>query len=210
MSVSQSPSFFAGESQSEALVAALEAAKSDFTDPVEDPIFSSHGSCNDIANIDENGSSFARRRVAARRGRDRKKFIKTGKLCFTTQYFPDKKKLEVMVIRAFDLGRRKEHNELNPFLRLYLLPGKRQKQHTRVKRRTKEPYFNEKRFFYDLAQEDLTSNRLKLKAYSREAIAKNELLGEAEIALSSLSQTEKESFNVDLFIIKDEVCVLLL
>ena len=110
-----------------------------------------------------------------------------------------------MVIRAFDLGKRKEHDFVNPFVRLYLLPGKKQKQHTRVKRRTKEPYFNEKRMFYNISEYDLKSHRLKLKVYSREAIAKNELLGETEFALGSLSLTEKESFIFDLFMAKDEV-----
>ena len=190
----------------EALSAALTAVEYEPLSPLERSS-QSDSECDGEAKAGSE-NMFIRKRMAARRGKDHRKFIKTGQVSFTTKYFSDEQKLEVMVIRAFDLGKRKERDELNPFLRLYLLPGKRQKQHTRVKRRTNEPYFNEKRVFYDLSLVELASNRLKLKVYNREAIARNDLLGETEIALTSLSLTEKQSFSVDLFLGKDQVCLL--
>lgn len=188
------------------MAAALEAVHTEPSSSVAEDVELSGDSDSETANVTEDGALIAKRRVAGRRGKEKKRYVKTGKVCFSTQYFQEKKKLEIMVLRAFDLGKRKEHNELSPFVRLYLLPGKRQKQHTRVKRRTKEPYFNEKRVFYDLSEEDMASNRLKLKVYSRETIAKNELLGETEIALSSLRLKEKDSFSLDLFLAKQQVC----
>lgn len=194
------------EETTEHLAAALEAADTE--------IFAGSAHTSDVSQGSDEDPDVpaevrkARRRMANRRGprgQEKRKYTKTGKISFTTSYQADEQKLEVMVIRAFDLGKRKEHDFVNPFVRLYLLPGKKQKQHTRVKRRTKEPYFNEKRMFYNISEYDLKSYRLKLKVYSREAIAKNELLGETEFALGSLNLAQKESFVFDLFMAKDEV-----
>ena len=206
VSLSQ-PNILEGE-QGNALAAALEAASLDTTlqQPHEKV---SEGSEDEADSADVTEASNLKRRIAARRGQEKRKYLKTGKLCFTTQYHSREQKLEITVIRAFDLGKRKDTDDVNPFVRMYLVPGKKQKQHTRVKRRTKEPYFNEKRMFYEISESDFTSHRLKLKVYSREAIARNELLGEAEISLGSLKLTEKESFSLDLFLVKDQVSCLL-
>ena len=146
-----------------------------------------------------------KRRMAGRRGKESKSYRKTGKVTFTTTYSREERKLDVHILRAFDLAKRKDHNNVNPFIRLYLLPGKLQKQHTKVQRKTKEPFFNEKRTFYDLGLKDLESHRLKMKCYNRDSITKNELLGEMDIALSSLNIDVKETFNLDLFSPRDEV-----
>ncbi|XP_065060006.1 synaptotagmin-4-like [Rhopilema esculentum] len=202
VSLSQ-PSILEGE-RGNALAAALEAASLETTlqQPREKV---SEGSEDEADPADVTEASNLKRRIAGRRGQEKRKYLKTGKLCFTTQYHSSEQKLEIIVIRAFDLGKRKDNDDVNPFVRMYLVPGKKQKQHTRVKRRTKEPYFNEKRMFYEISESDFASHRLKLKVYSREAIARNELLGEAEISLGSLKLTEKESFSLDLFLVKDEL-----
>ena len=210
VSLSKPLQLFDGGEKSEALAAALEAAEIESMQPSMRVSELDTEDDNETVSADRSEPMFVRKRMAARRGKDKKKSVKTGHLCFTTQYFSDKKQLEIMVIRAFDLKKPEESDELSPFLRLYLLPGKRQKQHTRVKRKTKEPYFNEKRIFYDLSSTDFVSKRLKLKVYSRETITRNVLLGETEVALSSLSLTEKQSFSVDLFLTKDEVSILII
>ena len=207
VSRSKSTGIFDGGENSEALAAALEAAEFESVPRMESVASQSEDEdeCQAV-NTTDGEPLFVRKRMAARRGKDRRKFVKTGQLCFTTQYFPDKQKLEVMIKRASDLGKKLDRNDMNPFLRLYLLPGKKQKQHTRVKRKTKDPYFNEKRSFYDLSQKDLVSHRLKFKVYNRESMSVNGLLGETDITLSSLSLNEKQSFTVDLMLTKEQVC----
>ena len=194
------------EAQNEAVAAAIEAAESKSL-LHEAPAGAEAGEAQGMSGSDQQP---AKKRLATRRGQEKQRFTKVGKVCFNTQYYPDDRRLEVLILRAFDLGKRKEHNYVNPFVRLYLLPGKRQKQHTRVQRRTKDPYFNDKRVFYELSESELVLNRLKLKVYSREAVKKNELLGEAEIALSSLNLTEKETYSLDLHMKKDEVRIVIL
>ena len=207
MSVPKSTGIYDGGENSEALAAALEAAEFDSAPRIESVASQSESEDNSQAiNTADSEPLFVRKRMAARRGKDRKRFAKTGQLCFTIQYFPDKKKLEVTIKRAFDLGKNLDRDQMNPFLRLYLLPGKKQKQHTRVKRKTKDPFFNERRAFYNLSEKDLVSHRLKFKVYNREAMTVNGLLGETDITLSSLIPNEKQSFTVDLMLTKEQVC----
>eukprot|EP00794_Sanderia_malayensis_P009476 gene9476-10466_t len=140
-----------------------------------------------------------RKRVAARRGQKQSKSYKAGKICFTTVYKQEEKALHVTVLWAYDVGKRKDRNHVNPFVRLYLIPGKKQKQHTRAQKRTNEPKFNELKIFYDLTQDDLRYHRLKFKVYSRESVKSNQLLGETDLALGTLNITKTEKFNLDLF-----------
>lgn len=188
------------DEDSHALAAALEAVKLPSVAELSD------GSDSEAAHASYLDHP-SKKHFAARGNSERKRFVKTGKVSFKTRYIPEEKRLEVLLVRAFDLGQSKELGEVNPFIRLYLLPGKKQKQSTKVKKRTKEPYFNEKRVFYDISGEDKTSHRLKLKVYSAEAITRNELLGETEIALNSLRCNEDESFCFDLFMSKNKVCL---
>lgn len=155
-----------------------------------------------------------KRRVGDRRpGRtegalSKRTYKKAGKITFSTHYIHQEQCLDVHVMRAFDLVPKRNAADVNPFVRLYLVPGKRQKLNTRFVKATKEPYFNEKLVFTNLEKEDLQSYRLKLKVYSHTRMIKNELLGEVDIALSSIDLNSKETFNVDLFKLRSEVSVI--
>ena len=122
-------------------------------------------------------------------------YKKSGKITFTTQYVEEQKTFEVHVLRVFDLAAKRDVAEINP----YLVPGKKQKQSTKHLKSRKEPFFNEKILFNDLEVEDFNKFRLKLKVYIRGRLKKNELLGEVDIALSSIDLKAKETFNIDLF-----------
>ena len=157
----------------------------------------------------------AKRRIADRRMRkrsrgyspvrSRKTYNKSGRITFTTHYISDSQLLEVHLLRAYDLAPNKNTAEINPFVRLYLCPGKKQKQNTKYQKCTKEPFINEKILFFDLPKLDLIKHKLQLQVYSHSKVKKNELLGQVDIALGSLDVDVKETFNSDLFLERTQV-----
>lgn len=132
-------------------------------------------------------------------------YKKSGKITFTTRYIEKEKILEMNILRAFDLVPKRDLAEINPFVRVYLQPGKKQKKQTKHLKATKEPFINEKMLFTDIDESNIDKYRLKLKVYNHGRLKKNELLGEVDIALSSIDFNTKETFNLDLFLQRSEV-----
>lgn len=131
-------------------------------------------------------------------------YRKTGKIIFSTEYSEDQKTFRIHVQQAMNLAPRREESDVCTFVRLYLEPGKKQKQQTRVIRGTKEPVYEEMFKFINLEMSEFGHYKLKFKVYNS-AILKNELLGEATLFLSSLDTTMKETFSLDLLLRKSEV-----
>ena len=147
-----------------------------------------------------------KRRIGAKRGSSvpRKTYKKRGKIIFTTEYSADTNTLEVHILRVFDLISRKHLNEINPFLSVFLHPGKHQKYSTKYHKGTRNPYINEKVFFKDIEKESFNRYKLCFRVYHYSRVKTKELLGELEVALSSLDTNAKETFNVDLFIMSQQ------
>ena len=101
--------------------------------------------------------------------------------------------------RATNLGGDyRDQSEINSYIKLYLLPDKKQKQQTKVIRVTKDPCFEEMFSFAGLPLSELGRHKLSFKVLNSQLIKKDELLGESAIFLSSLKPNEKEVFNLDL------------
>ena len=150
----------------------------------------------------------SKRRIGSNRrseSQTKKTYKKAGKIIFTTEYNQNTKTLEVHIIRTFDLAPKRDIADVNPSVRIYLLPGKKQKQNTKYQKRTKDPYINERINLSELGVEELAKYKLKIKVYNHGLLKKNDLLGEVDLALSSLDLTMKETFNVDLFRVKSQV-----
>ena len=146
-----------------------------------------------------------KRLAAGRKALSKKTYKKSGKITFTTEYNKENKTLEIHILRAFGVGSRCDVADTHPFVRLYLTPGKKQKQNTGYQKATRDPFFNEKIVMTDLAQEDLVKYKLKLKVYNHGRLKKDEILGEVDLALSSIDAHQKETFAVDLFRIRSGV-----
>jgi len=131
-------------------------------------------------------------------GNTKRTYKKAGKITFTTKYLEVENALEVHLIRITELAPKRDSAEINPFVRIYLLPGKTQKQKTKYQKGTKEPFINERFLFTDLGTQDLDKYRLKIKILNHGKLKQHELLGEVDVALSSLDTSCKETFNVDL------------
>lgn len=123
-----------------------------------------------------------------------------GKIIFKTKYIEVKRELEVHILKAFDLACTRDMMEITPFVRLCLLPGKKQKQDTKHKKQpTKEPFFNEKIIFQGLKQDELPSLKLNVKVCNHSRVKRKEVLGEAELALSSIDVIREKQFCVTLY-----------
>lgn len=95
--------------------------------------------------------------------RHRPSFKKTGKISFETEYNEEKQELQVHLLRAVELAPKLEVEHINPFVRVYLVPGKLQKQSTHFKKSTKEPVFNETVHFIDINKDQLQRHKLRMK-----------------------------------------------
>jgi len=157
--------------------------------------------------FDSTSIGTSKKKIASKRGgtQDKIRYKKAGKLIFTTSYSEEEKTLIVEIIRGFDFARKINSNELNPYIRVYLDPGKKQTHNTKYQKGTRNPYINERVNFYDIDQYSLNCYKMKLKAYNHGHVKKNQLIGEVDIALSSLDINVKETFSVDLFVKRKEV-----
>lgn len=154
------------------------------------------------------GKSRPRRRNGSDSGLSapiKRTYKKSGKITFTTRFIESEKIFEIHILRASDLAPKRDVAEINPFVRVYLQPGKKQKKQTKPLKATKEPFINEKILFTDIDDSTIDKYRLKLKVYNHGRLKKNELLGEMDIALSSIDMSAKETFNLDLFLQRSEV-----
>ena len=133
--------------------------------------------------------------------RTKRTYKKAGKIDFTTEYRKEEKTFEVHILHAYNLAPNRDINEVNPYVKVYLVPGKKQSQTTRWQKATKEPFINENFIFTELTNEDIDKHRLKLRVKNNKI--KNEVLGEVEIPLS---KKKKKRFKRDLCKKRSEVC----
>ena len=170
-----------------------------------------------IEHIDSTNFGAKRRRIGESRGRNgsanidgppnrpKRTYKKAGKINFITEYKKEENAFEVYILRAYDLAPKRDVAEINPYVRVCLIPGRKQKQATRWQKGTKEPFINEKFIFTELTNEDIDQYKLKLKVYNKNKIRK-EVLGEVNIALSAIDLEKRENFNIDLLKKRSEVC----
>ena len=130
-------------------------------------------------------------------------YKKAGKIDFTTEYKKEEKAFEVHILRACNLAPKRDIDEVNPYVKVYLVPGKKQSQATRWLKATKEPFINESFIFTELTKEYIDKYRLKLRVKNNKI--KKEILGEVEIALKEIDLGKKENFKMDLWKKRSEV-----
>lgn len=154
--------------------------------------------------------SFKRKRLGRRRGSNltgSMEFRIVGKLIASIEYNETEKTLHVLVHKASGLGGdRRENPDISAFVKLYLIPNKKQKQKSSVIRGTKDPEFEEHFSFTNLSVNELSGQKLKFKLYNS-MVVRDEFLGEAIIFLGSIDTKEKEVYHLDLLKKKSKVII---
>lgn len=156
----------------------------------------------------KSGSSNIRRRFAQTRNTNRSFEYKiVGNLIVSVEYKESDNKLTLWIHRASGLGGdRREDPEISSFVRMYLIPGKKQKQESSVIRGAKDPHYEETFTFNNIIPSELSAQKLRFKVYNSPSFSvKNELLGEGNIFLSTLKSDDKEVFHLDLLKKKSKV-----
>ena len=132
-------------------------------------------------------------------------YKKTGKLIFTTKFSEAQRTLAICIVKAFDLVSKTPADQLNCFITAYLQPGKQQKCNTKYHKGTKDPLINEELVFRNIEKESFRKYKLCFKAYHYSKLKTNYLIGEVEIALSSVSPEIQGTFHVDFLRMRKKV-----
>ncbi|XP_078664028.1 uncharacterized protein LOC144907077 [Branchiostoma floridae x Branchiostoma belcheri] len=111
-----------------------------------------------------------------------------GELKFSVEFVKRGRQLKVSIIKAENLGGHKHaKNNVNSYIRLYLLPGKVGRQQTRTVKHTRNPVFNEEFYFGGLGLQMLNDMKLRMKVFSKTPhLRRDALLGEVQVVLGTL------------------------
>lgn len=83
---------------------------------------------------------------------------KLGRIQFSVGYSFQDSTLTVKILRGQELPAKDFSGTSDPFVKLYLLPDKKHKLETKVKRKNLNPHWNETFLFEGATEEDSTSN----------------------------------------------------
>jgi len=146
-----------------------------------------------------------------------KEYKLKGKLTVSTLFRAESKTLKVWIHNATGLGgERKEDpelysyvRELCSYVRVYLMHDKQQRQETTGARAATDPVFEEEFVFEEVHNDELGKYKLRFKMYNSIFSQKDELLGDANIFLSSLKRDQRETFTLDILKKKSKVSVII-
>ncbi|NXX42501.1 C2C4C protein, partial [Tricholaema leucomelas] len=113
---------------------------------------------------------------------------KGGMLRLSAEYCSENERLRIRLISAEGLyDDSVESKHINCCITFSLVPGKTQKQRSTVIKRSKNPIFNEDFFFDGIAEEELYSLSVRMKAMNKGwSMKRDYTLGERELSLMSM------------------------
>ncbi|XP_018616069.2 synaptotagmin-6 [Scleropages formosus] len=100
-----------------------------------------------------------------------------GKINFSLRYDYENEVLLVNILKAFDLPAKDLCGSSDPYVKIYLLPDRKQKYQTRVHRKTLNPTFNES-FQFPVPYDDLGSRKLHLSVFDFDRFSRHDMIGE--------------------------------
>uniref|UniRef100_A0A8C0GVW0 C2 domain-containing protein n=1 Tax=Chelonoidis abingdonii TaxID=106734 RepID=A0A8C0GVW0_CHEAB len=111
-----------------------------------------------------------------------------GLLRLSAEYCSDNRRLRLRLISAEGLyDASVEPKSINCSITFSLVPGKIQKQRSTVIKRSRNPIFNEDFFFDSIAEDDLYSFSVRMKATNKGcSLKRDSVLGESELSLVNL------------------------
>lgn len=100
-----------------------------------------------------------------------------GKINFALKYDYENEMLIVRILKAFDLPAKDLCGSSDPYVKIYLLPDRKQKFQTRVHRKTLNPTFDEC-FQFPVPYEELTNRKLHLSVFDFDRFSRHDMIGE--------------------------------
>ena len=112
-----------------------------------------------------------------------------GTLNFGLSYNRAERVLEVRLDRAQYLAAKNLNNTADPYVKLYLLPGKKPKYVSKVQRNTLNPVFQEQ-FTFPLREDEVPEKVLKMTVYDYDRFSRRVVLGYVTYPLETLNISE--------------------
>ena len=114
--------------------------------------------------------------------------VSLGSLHFAVGYDGEKSVLTVSILKLCDLPARSNQDTTDPYVKLQLLPDRKQKVKTRVLRKTLNPVYDETFTFYDVDFAQLTSLTLHFVVLSFDRFSRDDVIGEITFPIYSIEQ----------------------
>uniref|UniRef100_UPI00358E8B21 synaptotagmin-7 isoform X3 n=1 Tax=Myxine glutinosa TaxID=7769 RepID=UPI00358E8B21 len=121
-----------------------------------------------------------------------------GRIQFSVGYSFQDITLTVKIQKGMDLPAKDFTGTSDPFVKLYLLPDKKHKLETKVKRKNLNPHWNETFLFEGFPYEKVTQRILYLQVLDYDRFSRNDPIGEVSLPLGRLDLTQTLSFCKEL------------
>lgn len=112
-----------------------------------------------------------------------------GRLRFKIEYDFNKSILYVELIEASQLAAMDLCGSSDPYVKIFLLPDKRQYEKTRVHKKTLNPKFNET-FQFQIGYSELMNRTLLMMVYDHDRFSRHDTIGQVSIPIESLDLSQ--------------------
>lgn len=132
-----------------------------------------------------------------------------GKIYFSISYDSGEMVLSLKILKATGLPAKDFSGTSDPFVKILLLPDKKHKMETRIKRKNLNPTWNEVFRFEGFPHNKLLSRTLYLQVLDYDRFSRNDPIGEIEIPLCDVDLGPTTlTFCKDLHPCKRQVCLI--
>uniref|UniRef100_A0A8D0CH32 Synaptotagmin-7 n=1 Tax=Scleropages formosus TaxID=113540 RepID=A0A8D0CH32_SCLFO len=119
---------------------------------------------------------------------------KLGRIQFSVGYSFQDSTLTVKILKGQDLPAKDFSGTSDPFVKIYLLPDKKHKLETKVKRKNLNPHWNETFLFEGFPYEKVVQRTLYLQVLDYDRFSRNDPIGEVSIPLNKVDLAHMQTF----------------
>ncbi|XP_035275033.1 synaptotagmin-7-like isoform X1 [Anguilla rostrata] len=119
---------------------------------------------------------------------------KLGRIQFSVGYNFQESTLTVKILKGQDLPAKDFSGTSDPFVKIYLLPDKKHKLETKVKRKNLNPHWNETFLFEGFPYEKVVQRTLYLQVLDYDRFSRNDPIGEVSIPLNKVDLAHMQTF----------------
>ncbi|XP_016088520.1 synaptotagmin-7-like isoform X2 [Sinocyclocheilus grahami] len=123
---------------------------------------------------------------------------KLGRIQFSLGYSFQDTTLTVKILKGQDLPAKDFSGTSDPFVKIYLLPDRKHKLETKVKRKNLNPHWNETFLFEGFPYEKVRERTLYLQVLDYDRFSRNDPIGEVSIPLNKVELGQLKTFWKDL------------
>ena len=131
-----------------------------------------------------------------------------GKIFFTMQYSHPEQTLLVTIVKAEELPAKDFSGTSDPYVKVYLLPDRKNKFQTKVHRKTLSPEFNEN-FVFPVPYAELESRVLQFSIYDFDRFSRHDLIGIVMVRdiIKNCDLTWEQQYEKDILCVQQVRCL---